>query len=59
MIEGFDIIWDEINWQEMVDVGILVCLINLVFLFFFFEEDSCNGNLDFLLWEKKYVVFII
>ncbi|NET34142.1 MAG: hypothetical protein F6K19_19315 [Cyanothece sp. SIO1E1] len=59
LIEGLDITRDEINRQEMADVGILVCLINPAFLFFFFEEDSRNGNLDFLLREKKYVVPII
>ncbi len=59
MIEGLDITRDEINRQEMADVGILACLINPAFLFFFFEEDSRNGNLDFLLREKKYVVPII
>ncbi|MBX2875796.1 MAG: hypothetical protein KTR30_26995 [Saprospiraceae bacterium] len=58
-IEGLDITRDEINRQEMADVGILACLINPAFLFFFFEEDSRNGNLDFLLREKKAVVPII
>ncbi|NRB48088.1 MAG: hypothetical protein HRU41_10480 [Saprospiraceae bacterium] len=59
LIEGLDITRDEINRQEMADVGILACLINPAFLFFFFEEDSRNGNLDFLLREKRTVVPII
>lgn len=58
LIEGLDITRDEINRQEMANVGILVCLINPAFLFFFFEEDSRNGNLDFLLREKKVVPII-
>lgn len=58
LIKGLDITQDEITRQEMSDVGILVCLVNPAFLFFFFDEDSRNGSLDFLLREKKVVPII-
>lgn len=58
LIRGLDITRDEISRQDLMNVGILACLINPAFLFFFFEEDSRNGNLDYLLREKTVIPVI-
>ncbi|MEZ5039235.1 MAG: caspase family protein [Saprospiraceae bacterium] len=58
LIKGFDITKDAVNRQNMADISIVACLINPAFLFFFFEEESLNGNLDFLLREKRVLPII-
>lgn len=58
LIKGFDITKDAVNRQNMADISIVACLINPAFLFFFFEEESLNGNLAFLLREKRVLPII-
>lgn len=58
LMEGFDITKDTVTRQEMSEVAIIACIINPAFLFFFFEEESHNGNLEFLLRERRVVPII-
>lgn len=58
LMEGFDITKDTVSRQEMSEVAIVACIINPAFLFFFFEEESHNGNLEFLLRENRVVPII-
>jgi|GEM_PF-1688884 len=58
LMEGFDITKDSVGRQEMSEVAIVACIINPAFLFFFFEEESHNGNLEFLLRERRVVPII-